>query len=125
MKMIIAIIRIDKMNETKQALSGIGLPSFFATGRAFGRGKGKWDAKVLEGVKNNQPEAISLLGPEPRLRPQRVLTIVVKNNKVKDAINTIIQANKTDTPGDGKIFVLPMSDTIRVRTKETGDSVLD
>ena len=120
-----AVIRIDKMNETKQALSAIGQPSFWATGRVFGRGKGKWDAKVLEGVRNDQPEAISLLGPEPRLRPQRLISIVVKSSRVKDCVKAIIEANRTDTPGDGKIFVLPMSDAYRVRTKETGESVLD
>ncbi len=125
MKMIIAIIRIDKVNETKQALSGAGMPSFWATGRVFGRGKGKWDAKVLEGVRNNQPEALSILGPEPRLRPQRLISIIVRDSMVKTAVKAIMGANKTDTPGDGKIFVMPMSDAIAVRTKEHGEAVLD
>ncbi|MFW6371564.1 MAG: P-II family nitrogen regulator [Bacteroidota bacterium] len=120
-----AIIRIDRVNETKQALSDAGMPSFWATGRVFGRGKGKWDAKVLEGVRNDQPEALSILGPEPRLRPQRLISLVVKSNKVKDAVNAIISANKTDSPGDGKIFVIPMSDAISVRSKDKGDTVLD
>lgn len=120
-----AIIRIDKVNETKQALSDVGMPSFWATGRVFGRGKGRWDAKVMEGVRNNQPEALSILSPEPRLRPQRLISLVVKDSKLKDAINAIISANRTDSPGDGKIFVLPMNDAYRVRTKETGEDVLD
>jgi len=125
MKMIMAIIRIDKVNETKQALSDVGMPSFWATGRVFGRGKGRWDAKVMEGVRNNQPEALSILSPEPRLRPQRLISLVVKDSKLKDAINAIISANRTDSPGDGKIFILPMNDAYRVRTKETGEDVLD
>jgi len=41
MKTIMAIIRIDKMNETKKALTDIGMPSFMATGKVFGRGKGR------------------------------------------------------------------------------------
>ena len=68
MKTIIAILRIHTMNQTKIALSQADIPSFTATGQVYGRGKGKWDAQVMEGVKNNQPEAIALLGPEPRLR---------------------------------------------------------
>ena len=125
MKTILAMIRIDKMNETKLALSEAGLPSFTATGKAFGRGKGKWDAKVIEGVKNNEPEAIAILGPQPRLRPQRIITLIVPDNKVKTAVNTIISANRTDTPGDGKIFVLPATDALSIRTGESGNAVLD
>lgn len=125
MKMIMAIIKIDKVNETKQALSDAGFPSFWATGRVFGRGKGKWDAKVLEGAKNDQPEALSILGPEPRLRPQRLISLIVKQGKVKAAVKAIIDANRDNTPGDGKIFVLPMNDAITVRTGGSGETELD
>lgn len=124
MKTIMAIIRIDKMNETKKALSEAGLPSFMATGRVYGRGKGTYDAKVLEGVKNNIPEAISVMGPEPRLRPQRLVTITVKSADVKTAVDALIGANKTDNPGDGKIFVMPCSDAIQIRTGNTGEAVI-
>lgn len=125
MKMIIAMIKIDKMNETKKALSEIGLPSFMATGKVFGRGKGRWEAKVLEGVKEEQPEALALLNEQPRLRPQRMITLVVSDSKVKTAINTLIKANQTNRAGDGKIFVLPMTEAISVRTAESGNAVLD
>ena len=125
MKLIMAIIRIDKMNATKRALSDVGLPSMTATGKVFGRGKGLWDAKVLEGVKKDLPEALAHLGKEPRLRPQRVVTIVVPDEKVTTAVETIIEANQTPEPGDGKIFVIPAYESIRVRTGETGDSTLD
>lgn len=125
MKTIIAILKIDTMNETKKALADAGVPSFTATGRVFGRGKGNWDAKVMQGVKEDRPEAIALLGPEPRLRPQRLLTIMVPDAKVKTVVNAIISSNRTDTPGDGKIFVLPASEAYSVRTGEGGDSVLD
>lgn len=124
MKIITAIIRIDKMNETKEALIEAEIDSFMATGRVFGRGKGKFDAKVLEGVKEGVPEAIALMGPEPRLRPQRLLTIVVNDNFVKPCIDAIMKANRTDTPGDGKIFVQPVTDAYRVRTGESGTIVV-
>lgn len=125
MKTILAVLKIDTMNETKKALSDAGLPSFTATGRVFGRGQGKWDAKVMEGVKENKPEAIALLGPEPRLRPHRLITLMVPDSKVKKAVNAIISSNSSGTPGDGKIFVLPAIEAISIRTGECGDSVLD
>lgn len=125
MKMIIAMIKIDRMNETKKALSEAGLPSFMATGKVFGRGKGRWEAKVLEGVKEEQPEALALLNEQPRLRPQRMITLVVTDAKVKTAVNTLIKANQTNRAGDGKIFVLPMTEAISVRTAESGNAVLD
>ena len=125
MKTILAILKIDTMNETKKALSDAGLPSFTATGRVFGRGKGKWEAKVMEGVRENRPEAIALLGPEPRLRPHRLITLMVPDSKVKTAIKAIMDSNRTNTPGDGKIFVLPADEAYSVRTGESGDLVLD
>ncbi|MGD9931820.1 MAG: P-II family nitrogen regulator [Mangrovibacterium sp.] len=124
MKMILAIIRIDKMNETKKALTEAGITSMTATGKVFGRGKGLWDAKVLEGVKNDTPEALAHLGKEPRLRPQRVLNIAVSDHNVQLTIDTIIEVNQTPAPGDGKIFVLPLDDAIRVRTGEVGTTIL-
>jgi nitrogen regulatory protein PII 2 len=113
------------MNETKVALSAAGLPSMTATGKVFGRGKGLWDAKVLEGIKKDLPEALAHLSKEPRLRPQRVVTLVVTDDKVNLAIETLIEANQTPEPGDGKIFVIPLHESIRVRTGETGDTSLD
>lgn len=90
MKLIMAIIRINKMNETKMALSAAGLPSMTATGKVFGRGKGLWDAKVLEGVKKDLPEALVHLNREPRLRPQRVVTLVVTDENLSKAVETMI-----------------------------------
>ncbi|MFW5851422.1 MAG: P-II family nitrogen regulator [Bacteroidota bacterium] len=125
MKMVIAVINIDKMNETKQALSDIGYPSFTAYGRVFGRGKGSYDAKVMEGVREGKPEAISLLGPEPPLRPHRMIQIVCQAKNVENVIETIIDANQVSEHANGKIFVLPMTEAIRVRTLETGNAALD
>jgi nitrogen regulatory protein PII 2 len=124
MKTIMAIIRMDKINETKRALIDIEMPSFMATGRVFGRGKGKYEAKVLEAVKNDIPEAVSVSGPEPRLRPQRLINITVKDHQVKQAVEAIMKANCTESAGDGKIFVMPCSDAIQVRTGLSGEDVL-
>ncbi len=124
MKIVMAIIRIDKMNETKKALTEAGITSMTATGKVFGRGKGFWDAKVMEGAKQDMPEALTHLGKEPRLRPQRVLNIAVSDHNVQLTIDTIIEVNQTPAPGDGKIFVLPLDDALRVRTGETGTTIL-
>lgn len=124
MKIIMAIIRIDKMNATKKALTEAGITSMTATGKVFGRGKGMWDAKVMEGVQKDMPEALTHLGKEPRLRPQRVLNIAVSDHNVQLTIDTIIEVNQTSSPGDGKIFVLPLDDALRVRTGETGTTIL-
>lgn len=119
-----AIIRIDKMNATKKALTEAGITSMTATGKVFGRGKGMWDAKVMEGAQKDMPEAITHLGKEPRLRPQRLLNIAVSDHNVQLTIDTIIEANQTPAPGDGKIFVLPLDDSFRVRTGESGTTIL-
>lgn len=124
MKTIMAIIKIDKMNKTKRALTAAGITSMTATGKVFGRGKGFWDAQVMEGAKKDMPEALTHLGKEPRLRPQRVLNIAVSDHNVQLTIDTIMEVNRTSTPGDGKIFVLPLDDAFQVRTGDSGNTIL-
>ncbi len=125
MKEVMAIIRINKVNETKRALSSVGITSFTGTGRVQGRGKGIVDYRILDGAKEGFDEAISLLGMGPRLVSKRLLTIIVPDEKVDLTVKTIIQTNQTGNAGDGKIFVLPLIDAVRVRTGEAGDAVLD
>lgn len=120
-----AFIRINKMIPTKKALSEKGITSMTAYGHCSGRGRGYWDAKVMEGIKNNEPEALALIGGEPRLRPQTMIMVTVPENKAKLVVDTIMEANHTGEHGDGKIFVLPENDVIRVRTGEYGYGVLD
>lgn len=67
------------------------------------------------------PEAVAGLSATPRLIAKRMLSIVVPDGAVGRAVQTIIQANRTGQPGDGKIFVLPVGDAARVRTGEVGD----
>lgn len=125
MKCVMAIIRINKMNQTKKALLDAGITSMTATGNVSGRGKGLWDAKVLEGARQDKPEAIELLGKEPPLRPQRIIQVIVPQKMVKKVVDLIIETNKTPAPGDGKVFVFPTTDAINVRTGAHGDPVLD
>ncbi len=125
MKEVMAVIRMNMMNKTKKALADAGISSFTATGRVMGRGKGNVDFKLLEGAKNGYEEAISQLSKDPRLIPKRLLWIVVPDPLVQKTVATIIEINQTGQPGDGKIFVMPITDAYRVRTGESGDTVLD
>jgi nitrogen regulatory protein PII 2 len=126
MKLILAIIRIAKMNETKQALSEAGLPSFTAMG-VLGRGRGRGEGKTYQDVINNPytQEALNQIGPEPRLKSKRLITLVVPESKKDLAIGTIIKVNQTHNSGDGKIFVVEALESIRVRTGEKGEITLD
>ena len=125
MKEIISVIRINKVNATKKALIEAGIPAFTATGRVMGRGKGVVHYDILNGAAEGHPEAIAQLGNAPRLVAKRILTVVVPDELCKPAIDTIIKANQTGKPGDGKIFVTPILETIRVRTSEKGDEALN
>ena len=124
MKDIMAIIRMNKVNETKKALEEIGINSFTSTGNVLGRGKGLVDKKILDGAKNQQEEAIAQLGDGPKLFPKRLITIVVNDEDVEDVVEAIIKTNQTGAAGDGKIFVLPITNAIRVRTGEKGKAAL-
>jgi len=124
MKEVIAIIRINKMNETKRALADAGIYSLTAR-KVTGRGRGKINTLLLKGAEKGYEEAINQLGSGPRRFPKRMLTIVVPDAKVPTVVKTVIEVNKTGSPGDGKIFVQPLLDAIRIRTAEKGDKALD
>jgi len=121
MKLILAMIRIAKMHETKLALSDAGLPSFTAM-QVTGRGKGNGDFDKPESA---DPELRTLISDIPRLKSKRMITLVVTDEKKDLAVDTIIKANQTGKSGDGKIFVLEAYDSIRVRTGEMGEITLD
>jgi nitrogen regulatory protein PII 2 len=124
MKEVVAIIRMNMMNKTKIALADAGVTSLTAR-KVVGRGKGKVDYLLLKGAQEGVDEAINQLGPGPKLIPKRMLTVVVPDDLVKTVVETIVETNRTGSPGDGKIFVLPMLEAIRVRTGEAGPEVLD
>jgi nitrogen regulatory protein PII 2 len=54
-----------------------------------------------------------------------MITLVVPDEMVKTAVETIIETNQAQSPGDGKIFVMPVDEAYRVRTGEAGEQVLD
>ncbi|MCF6187426.1 MAG: P-II family nitrogen regulator [Desulfobulbaceae bacterium] len=119
MKEVIAVVRINMMNQTKEALTAAGVDAFFAH-EAQGRGKGFVNPDVLAGAEEGYEEAASLLGEKGKLYPKRMITVVTEDDQVKDVVETLIKTNQTGKPGDGKIFILPVPDAVRVRTGETG-----
>lgn len=124
MKEVLAIVRMNKMNQTKRALSEAGISSVTARD-ALGRGKGMVDLQLLEGAEKGYEEAISQLGQSGRMIPKRAMIIIVPDELVDKTVKTIMRVNQTGKSGDGKIFVIPCLDAIRVRTGESGDIVLD
>jgi nitrogen regulatory protein PII 2 len=123
MKLILAIIRIAKMGETKQALADVGLPSFTAM-PVLGRGQGHGD---LEKIKEAEmaAEAIEFIPEIPRLKSKRMITLVVTDEKKDLAVETIIKTNQTGKSGDGKLFVIDTLDSYSVHSGDSGDSTLD
>jgi len=119
MKEVIAVVRMNMMNKTKAALTKAGVDAFFAH-EAQGRGKGFVNANIVSGVEKGYEEAAEVLGEKGKLYAKRMVTVVVHDDQVDDVVEAIMEANRTGKPGDGKIFVLPINDAVRVRTHETG-----
>jgi nitrogen regulatory protein PII 2 len=123
MKEVVAMIRMNKINATKKALLDAGISSCNVC-ECLGRGRGLVDFNLLKGAERGYEEAIAQLGSSQRLVPKRMISIVVPAKQVEKTVQTIIDANRTGKPGDGKIFVIPVSEAYRVRTGEEGDVVL-
>jgi nitrogen regulatory protein PII 2 len=124
MKEVMAIIRFNMMNVTKRALADAGFYSL-TTLKVMGRGKGNVDFFLLQGAEAGQEEAISQLSSAPKLIPKRLITLVVPDDQVKTVVKAISEVNHTGKKGDGKIFVLPIDEAVRVRTGETGEKAID
>ncbi len=112
MKRIEAIIRPMKLDEVKIALGEIGITGMTVSDvRGLGRQRGHRES--YRGVEY----AIEM--------PTKVkIELIVRDEDLDEAIETIVEHARTGEVGDGKIFVLPMDDAIRVRTEERGDDVL-
>jgi nitrogen regulatory protein PII 2 len=124
MKEVMAVIRMNKVNQTKKALLEAGISSMHAR-ECLGRGKGLVDLDLLKGAEQGYEEAIAQLGNSQRLIPKRMISIIVPDKLVDKTVAVIIEVNRTNKPGDGKIFVMPVFDVARIRTGETGDETLD
>ncbi|OIO02579.1 MAG: nitrogen fixation protein NifHD [Desulfovibrionaceae bacterium CG1_02_65_16] len=122
MKEIIAIIRPKKMRATKDALEAAGFPCFLALsvlGRGHQRGiAGEVACEIPAELKaQNRPGGMKYI-------PKRLLSIVVPDENVDAVVAAVVTVNQTAQIGDGKIFICPMRDAVRVRTDETGDQAI-
>mgnify|MGYP000986798351 CR=1 FL=1 len=127
MKEVMAVIRMNMINQTKQALLENGFPAFHCR-KVMGRGKRKVDFTLIEEILNLEDLQGSRLQNElaefHRLLPKRLISIVVKDEDVPKVVETIIEVNRTGNPGDGKIFVLPVAEIYKVRTGEKDELAL-
>ena len=123
MKEIMVIIRPKKVEETKNALEKMGFPGMTAVS-VLGRGHQRGIAGELN--IDIRPERLSR-GKSGGMKyvPKRLLTLAVRDSAVKEVVDTLIRINQTGAVGDGKIFVCPLENAIRVRTDEEGDEALD
>lgn len=122
MKEIMAILRPKQVEPTKRALVAAGLPAL--TGQ-FVTGRGKQLGLAAEVDCQVRAQQCPADGPHrmPYV-PKRLLTLLVADDEVDTVIRTIMAMNRTGRIGDGRIFVCPLDDAIRVRTGETGDPAL-
>lgn len=112
MKKIEAIIKPFKLDDVKEALQDSGLEGLTVTEvRGFGRQKGH--TELYRGAEY----VVDFL-------PKVKLEIVVADDRVESTIETIVRVAQTGRIGDGKIFVTPVEDAVRIRTGERGDSAL-
>lgn len=118
MKEVMAIVRLNKVNATKEALAEAGFPAFTCR-KVMGRGKKAIDPSLVTTIVNAGELPLSSVGEYVtesfRLIPKRVFTLVVPEEDVNAVIKTMFEVNSSGNPGDGKIFVLPIVESYRVR----------
>ena len=125
MKEIYAIIRLNKIYNTKKALEEIGFPSITVFNyRVFGRGKQKGLIDEVTFSVSPEVSQSAKQGGGMKYIPKRLLYLVVNDEDITRIVDAIIQANQTGHYGDGRIFVCPVADAIRIRTGEKGTQAL-
>ena len=113
MQKIEAIIRPEKLDDVKNALAGAGIAGLnivHVTGRGVQKG-------IVHMGRGGETYEVDML-------PKVKIEVVVTDGDVDRLVNAIIEAAHTGNIGDGKIFVIPIADAIRVRTRERGDAAL-
>ena len=112
MKLVIAIIKPFKLEEVRDALTAIGVHGMTVTEvKGYGRQKGHME--IYRGAEY----AVNFL-------PKIKIEVVIPAKSVDKAVDAIVAAAKTGQIGDGKIFVVPVEQTVRIRTGETDESAL-
>jgi nitrogen regulatory protein P-II 1 len=112
MKKIEAIIQPFKLEAVKEALHGISVQGMTVTEvKGFGRQKG------LREVYRGMEYQVDFL-------PKVKIEVIASDDKAKTIVETVMSAARTGRIGDGKIFVYPVEEVVRIRTGETGDGAV-
>ena len=112
MKKIEAIIKPFKLEEVKDALSGIGIEGMTVTEvKGFGRQKGHTE------IYRGSEYTVDFL-------PKVKIEVGVADEIVPKVVDAVVKAAKTGKIGDGKVFVVPIDEAVRIRTDEHGDAAL-
>ena len=112
MKQVTAIIKPFKLDEVREALAEVGVNGLTVTEvKGFGRQKGH--TELYRGAEY----VVDFL---TKIR----IEMVIADSRVDDVIEAIVEAARTGKIGDGKIFVMPVEQAIRIRTSESGDAAL-
>ena len=112
MKFIVAIIKPHKLDDVREALAGVGIEGMTASEvKGYGRQKGQ--TEIYRGAEY----AVSFL-------PKVKIELVLEDSLVDRAVEAIQRAAHTGRIGDGKIFVSPIEDVIRIRTGERGPEAI-
>ena len=112
MKKVEAIIKPFKLEEVNDALGDVGIEGMTVTEvKGFGRQKGHTE------IYRGSEYTVDFL-------PKIKIELVLPDGSVETAVNAIIKSAKTGKIGDGKIFVTPVDQAIRIRTEEKGDSAV-
>ena len=118
MNLILAIIQPNKLDAVKEALVQFGIQGMTVSGaKGFGRQKGR--PLAFLGLLNmeGKPFTVDFV---PKVR----IEIVVNDDITDTVVDTIVKAAKTDMVGDGKLFVIPVSRAVRIRTGEENEAAL-
>ncbi len=112
MKLVTAIIRPFKLDDVKDALSAIGVMGMTVSEvKGFGRQKGH--TEIYRGAEY----AIDFI-------PKTKIEVAVADDVLDKVIDAIVESAKGNKVGDGKIFVTPLDDVVRIRTGETGNEAI-
>ena len=112
MKKIEAIIKPFKLEEVKEALSGLGIEGMTVSEvKGFGRQKGHTE------IYRGSEYTVDFL-------PKIKIEVVIADPQLPEAIDAIVKSAKTGKIGDGKVFVTNVEEVIRIRTEETGDKAI-
>jgi nitrogen regulatory protein PII 2 len=139
MKEIMAVIRQGKVKETMEALADIGVTSVTVHNL---NGRGRQGGNIMESVDPCMdvdvecvskiykfPTPSSMAGASTLTKPvfwvpKSLLDIVVSEVPAEKVVEAIVSVNRTGGFGDGKVFVLPIADAMRIRTGERGDAAI-